>query len=161
MTSVATRVASVHFDERPHEWRSVHDPRGYAHLVADILTPPPADSPAWVRGHRIIIIGEHPYDPASTEATPMLLLAVGTTHDATVGPAYYRQVGDDGISGWVTVNPDPVSDVPEFAFSAQGWNSFPTTAVLNHQQLRTLVTEYLETGHRPESVPWRQSEMVQ
>jgi len=160
MRSVLTRIVSVHFDELPHEWRSVPDQRGHPQLVADILTPPAVDSPHWVHGHRMIIVGEHPYDPAATEATPMLLVALGTGHGETVGAAYYRQLDRTGISGWITANQEPIPDAAEFAFSSQGWNSFPATAVVDARQLRALVTEYLETGRRPECVPSQAAEMV-
>ncbi|HEY0805594.1 MAG TPA: Imm1 family immunity protein [Pseudonocardiaceae bacterium] len=109
----------------------------------------------------MIIVGEHPYDPAATGATPMLLVAVGVNHGAAVGAAYYRQLDRAAISGWITANPQPIPDAPEFAFSSQGRNSFPATAVVDVQQLRALVTEYMETGRRPECVPWQASEMVQ
>jgi len=158
--SVLTRVVSVHFDERPHEWRNVYDPRGYPELVTDVVTPPPADSPQWVRGHRMIVVGEHPYDPADTAATPMLLVAVGTVNGATVGAAYYRQVDPSGITGWITVNLRPMQDAPDLAFTSQGWQNFPTTAVVDADQLRALVTEHLASGRRPEWVPWLPSELV-
>jgi hypothetical protein len=158
--SVVTRVFSAHFDERPHEWRSVYDPRGYPELVTDVVTAPVVNSPRWVRGHRMIIVGEHPYDPADTVATPMLLVAVGTADGVTMGAAYYRQVDHTGIAGWVTVNPRPMPDAPALAFASEGWQNFPADAVVDVDQLRALVTEHLATGRRPECVPWRPSELV-
>lgn len=160
MTSVLARVVSVHFDERPHEWRCVYDSRGHARLVADILTPPPQDSPAWVRGHRTIIVSERPYDPAHAETTPMLLVAVGTAAGDTVGAAYFRDVDHGTVTGWITANPQRLPQPPELAFSAQGWHVFPDTAVVGEERLRTLVTEYLETGRRPEHVRWQESEFI-
>jgi hypothetical protein len=158
MTSVASQVASVHYDERPHEWRAVHDPRGYQQLVDDAVSPPPADSPVWVRGHRMIVVSEHPYDPASAELTPMLLVAV----TADCGAAYVREVDHGIVTGWVTNNPSPIPNAPEIPFASQGWASFPAAAVLTTDQVRALVTEYVATGgQRPSSVAWQASELMQ
>ena len=157
MTSVVTQFASVHYDERPHEWRAVHDPRGYPQLAEDVVTPPPAGSPAWVRGHRTIVVSDHPYDPAAAELTPMLLVTV----TAGYGAAYFREVDHGTVSGWITSNPSPVPTAPKVAFVGQGWSDFPSAAVLTTDQLRTLVAEYLATGRRPVSVRWQESEWVQ
>jgi len=102
-------------------------------------------------------VSEHPYDPASAELTPMLLVAVTIGY----GAAYFREVDHGTASGWITSNPSPVPIALKLAFVGQGWSDFPSTAVVTTDQLRVLVAEYLATGRRPASVRWQESEWVQ
>jgi hypothetical protein len=166
MTSLVTGVASVHFDERPHEWRTVHDPLGYGPLVDDVLAPPPADSAPWVRGHRMVIVSDRPYDPRPSSGptdTPMgSMLLVAVTNAGEYGAAYFRDAGSSGeAAGWVTYSPEPVAHTAPLPFSAQGWNDFPATSVVSLDVLRNVVSEYMSTGERPSSASWRESEWVQ
>lgn len=151
----AMRVVFVRFDDRPHEWRSVRDPRGYRQLVDDIMSEPAANSPHWVRGHRDIIVGDDCGRPDSDTAT-ILSVVVNNGY----GAAYYRDVADGVVSGWVAENPEPFPNPPRLVFSSQGWNAFPATAVLSRTHLRELVEEFVTTGHRPECVTWQDSEWI-
>jgi hypothetical protein len=145
---------SVWFDDRPYEWRVVTDPRGWPALVDEILTPPPADGPWWVRGHRVLSVGA-PHDPR--EGSTFLLVAVS----AVGGAAYYRALSDGGeVEGWVSHNSEPMPGAPALAFSAQGGTHFPPEAVLGMDDLRRAIGEFLG-GVRPQSVDWRVSEWVQ
>lgn len=144
----------VRFDERPYEWRAVTDSRGWADLVDEVLSPPPTGSPWWVRGHRTLSVGD-PHDPR--DGPTLLLVAVS----ANGGAAYYRDMPNGVVQGWVTHNPDPISDAPVLAFSAQGGTSFTPDAVVDLGDLRRAIDEFLETGRRPQCVAWQESEWIQ
>jgi len=144
----------VRFDERPYEWRTVTDSRGWAALVDEVLSPPSADSPWWVRGHRILSVGD-PHDPS--DGPTLLLVAVS----AGGGAAYYRDMPNGVVNGWVTHNPHPISDAPVLAFSAQGGTSFAPDAVIDLDDLRQALDEFLSTGRRPRCVAWQESEWIQ
>jgi hypothetical protein len=154
VTAVTERTVCVRFDERPYEWRTVTDSRGWADLIDQVLTPPPVDSPWWVHGHRILSVGD-PHDP--TEGLTLFFVAVG----AGGGAAYYRDMPNGVARGWVTHNPDPAPNAPALAFSAQGGTSFTPDAVVDLDDLRRVIDEFLESGRRPECVAWQEAEWIQ
>jgi Immunity protein Imm1 len=154
VTAANERTVCVRFDERPYEWRVITDSRGWEDLIDDVLSPPSAERPWWVHGQRSLAVGE-PHDPS--EASTLLLVTVS----AKGGAGYYREMPNGVISGWVTRNPQPLSDPPVLAFSAQGGTTFPSDAVIELSELRRAIEEFLHTGHRPESVAWQESEWIQ
>ncbi|MPZ84707.1 MAG: hypothetical protein GEV28_31720 [Actinophytocola sp.] len=155
MTAADERhLVSVRFDERSHEWRIVASRSKWPALVEEILTPPPADCPQWVLGLRTVAVGTSA-DPS--EGKTLFLVSVGPG----VAAAYYRDMPDGAAHGWVTHNPHPLVDAPELAFSSQGWNTFPSKAVLHTDEVRPAISEFLTTGRRPECIEWQQSEWIQ
>ncbi|MGH8574972.1 MAG: hypothetical protein ACREX8_20745, partial [Gammaproteobacteria bacterium] len=128
MTAASERTVCVRFDDRPYEWRAITDPRGWADLVDEVLSPPPVERPWWVHGQRSLAVGE-PHDPS--EGSTLLLLTVG----AKGGAAYYREMPNGVVRGWVTHNTHPFSDPLILAFSAQGGATFPSDAVVELSEL--------------------------
>jgi Immunity protein Imm1 len=154
VTATNERAVSVRFDDRPYEWRAVLDQRGWDDLVDDVLSPPPEDRPWWVNGQRSLAVGE-PHDPG--EGSTLLLVTVSTEG----GAAYYRDIPDGVVHGWVTRNAHPFPDPPVLAFSAQGGTAFPSDAVIGLDELRAAIEEFLITGSRPRCVAWQESEWLQ
>lgn len=154
VTAANERTVCARFDDRPYEWRAITDSRGWADLVDDVLSPPPAERPWWVHGQRSLAVGE-PHDP--NEGSTLMLVTVS----ARGGAAYYRDMPNSVVRGWVTRNPHPLSDPPALAFSAQGGTAFPPDAVVELNELRRVVEEFLNTGSRPECIAWQESEWIQ
>lgn len=126
-------------------------------LVDAIVTPPPANAPLYVRGHREIHLGERPYDPLHPEMAPMMLVAV----DGNCGAVYFRDVDADGHPIGFVARGDGRADAPRLPFDSQGGIEFEPPDVMNRDQLRRVVRSYLLDGKQPEVVGWRESEWVQ
>ncbi|MET9265259.1 hypothetical protein [Amycolatopsis sp. NPDC004079] len=154
---MATPAISMRLDERPSERRTFVRLHGVDELVDLILSPPPHDAPACVRGHREIHLGDRPFDPLHPEMAPMMLVAIG----GPGGAVYFRDLDGDGRAVGFVAHGDGRAVAPRLPFGAQGGIEFEPQDVMSRGRLERVVRACLLCGKRSEVVAWRDSAWVQ